>query len=55
MWKAERGAISAELSARLHDYYKEDLANLEELIGRDLTEWRMPVSEGDSSARVEHV
>jgi len=55
VWKAERGAISAELSARLHDYYKEDLANLEELIGRDLTEWRRPVSEGDSSARVKHV
>ena len=55
VWKAERGTISAELSARLHDYYEEDIANLEALIARDLTKWRMPASEGDSSASVAHV
>lgn len=32
--------LSAELTGRLHDYYRDDLHRLEDLIGRDLSAWR---------------
>ncbi|MGH3568966.1 MAG: sulfotransferase domain-containing protein [Pseudonocardia sp.] len=32
--------LSAELASRLYDHYRDDVARLEELIGRDLSAWR---------------
>lgn len=35
-----RPVLSPELDADLHEHYRDDLARLEELIGRDLSGWR---------------
>ena len=38
--KVERPPLDAGLRAELHDYFKDDIARLSQLIGRDLGHWR---------------